>query len=107
MGPVGPLAPGLYEMKIDNPTGDPDCHKPQFSTRFEQRKVEDLKYPASLEAFERVRRASEANERYYTTFVSPVVRSFANPANAAMLEWLHPMRMSRYLFSSAFSPWMR
>ncbi|MFX8616658.1 DUF3141 domain-containing protein, partial [Acinetobacter baumannii] len=28
------LAPGLYEMKIDNPSGDPDCHKPTYSIRF-------------------------------------------------------------------------
>lgn len=25
------LAPGLYEMKIDNPSGDLDCHKPSLS----------------------------------------------------------------------------
>lgn len=24
-----------------------------------------------------------------------------------MLKWLHPMRMSRYLFSESFNPWMR
>jgi hypothetical protein len=24
-----------------------------------------------------------------------------------MLEWLHPMRTSRYLLSETFSPWMR
>jgi len=35
------------------------------------------------------------------------VRSFANPWTAALLEWLHPMRTSRYLFSETFSPWMR
>jgi hypothetical protein len=33
------LAPGLYEMKIDNPSGDPDCHKPSYSIRFEPRQV--------------------------------------------------------------------
>ncbi len=36
------LAPGLYEMKIDNPSGDPDCHKPACHVRFEPRRVEDL-----------------------------------------------------------------
>lgn len=24
-----------------------------------------------------------------------------------MIEWLHPMRTSRYLFSEEFNPWMR
>ncbi len=27
LGEIEALAPGLYEMKIDNPTGDPDCRK--------------------------------------------------------------------------------
>ena len=102
------LAPGLYEMKIGNPSGDPDCHKPAFSVRFEERQVEDLKLKTSFyEAFEQVRQVSEMNEQFYKTFVSPFVRAFANPWAAAMLEWLHPMRTSRYLFSERFSPWMR
>ena len=101
------LAPGLYEMKIDNPSGDPDCHKPAYSVRFEERQVSDIKVNTSHQAFERVRQVSEANEQLYRTFVSPLVRSFANPWTAALLEWLHPMRTSRYLFSETFSPWMR
>ena len=32
---VADLPPGLYEMKIDNPSGDPDCLKPQYEVRFE------------------------------------------------------------------------
>jgi hypothetical protein len=100
------LAPGLYEMKIDNPMGDPDCHKPQYSVRFEARDVRDLKFQAPHQAFERVRQVSEANERLYQTCLSPVIRAFANPWAAAVLEWLHPMRISRYLFSETFSPWM-
>ena len=28
------LAPGLYEMKTDNPTGDPDCHRWQYTVHF-------------------------------------------------------------------------
>jgi hypothetical protein len=101
------LAPGLYEMKIDNPMGDPDCHKPHYSVRFEPREVADIKVDTPYSAFEKVRQISEANERLYTTFVSPLVQGFANPWTAALLEWLHPMRTSRYLFSERFSPWMR
>ncbi len=100
------LAPGLYEMKIDNPSGDPDCHKPSYSVRFESRKVEDLKADYPREAFERVRHVSEFNETLYRTFVSPWVQTFANPWTAEMAKWLHPMRASRYLFSEAFNPWM-
>jgi hypothetical protein len=101
------LAPGLYEMKIDNPRSDPDCHKPHYSVRFEPRDVADIKVDTPYSAFEKVRQISEANERLYTTFVSPLVQRFANPWTAALFEWLHPMRTSRYLFSERFSPWMR
>jgi Protein of unknown function (DUF3141) len=101
------LAPGLYEMKIDNPSGDPDCHKPSYSVRFEPRNVEDLKADYPREAFERVREVSEFNDTLYRTFVSPWVQMLANPWTAELLKWLHPMRTSRYLLSEAFNPWMR
>ena len=52
VGNLNDLAPGLYEMRIDNPTGDPDCHKPQFQVRFEERQVEDLEYPDQAPEFE-------------------------------------------------------
>ena len=100
------LAPGLYEMKIDNPSGDIDCHKPVYKVKFETRKVEDLKADYPREAFERVRQMSEINETLYRTFVSPWVRTLANPWTAEILKWLHPMRTSRYLFSESFNPWM-
>lgn len=101
------LEPGLYEMKIDNPTGDPDCHKPQYAVHFEERQVEDLRFEYPREAFERVREVSEINESVYTTFVSPWVQAAANPWAAEALKWLHPMRTSRHMFSTAFNPWMR
>ncbi len=94
-------------MKIDNPTGDPDCHKPQYAVRFEERQVEDLRFEYPREAFERVREASGINESVYATFVSPWVQAAVNPWVAESLKWLHPMRTSRYLFSDAFNPWMR
>lgn len=100
------LAPGLYEMKIDNPSGDPDCRKPQYSVHFEERQIADLKLGLHDAAFERVRQVSEFNEQLYAAFVSPVIQAFTNPWTAAVLEWLHPMRTSRYLLSATFSPWM-
>ncbi len=101
------LAPGLYEMKIDNPSGDPDCHKPSYSVRFEPRNVEDLKADYPRDAFERVRQVSEMSEAFYSTFVRPWVQSLTTPWSAEMLKWLHPMRSSRYLLSEAFNPGMR
>ncbi|WP_367281103.1 DUF3141 domain-containing protein [Sneathiella sp.] len=101
------LVPGLYEMKIDNPTGDPDCHKPQFAVRFEERQVEDIQFPRQDEAFERARTVSETNEAFYSTFISPWVQAVSNPWSAEVMKWMHPMRTSRYLFSEAFNPWMQ
>jgi len=100
------LAPGLYEMKIDNPSGDPGCHKPSYSVRFEPRNVEDLRAEYPRAAFERVKQASEFNETLYRTFGSPSVQTLTSPWTAEMLKWLHPMRSSRYLLSEAFNPWM-
>jgi Protein of unknown function (DUF3141) len=100
------LAPGLYEMKIANPTGNPDCHKPYFSVTFEQRRVEDLAFGNPREAFERVRAVSHRNESLYETLISPWVQMAANPWSASTLKWLNPMRTSRYLLSEKFSPWM-
>lgn len=101
------LAPGLYEMKIDNPSGDPDCRKPFYKLRFEPREVEALRTEYSMEAFERVGKLSELNESLYAAFVSPWVQLFVTPWTAEILEWLHPMRTSRYLLSESFNPWMR
>lgn len=101
------LAPGLYEMKIDNPNGDPDCHKPAFSVRFEPREVADLRHDDPSRAFERVKQVSQLNETMYRSFVSPWVQSMATPWTAEMLKWLHPMRTSRYLMSETFNPWIR
>jgi len=100
------LEPGLYEMKIDNPTGDPDCARHQYSVRFEPRKIEDLRFDYPRAAFERVRQVSEWNESVYRTFVSPWVAAVATPWLATSMRWLHPMRTSRYVWSERFMPWM-
>ena len=101
------LEPGLYEMKIDNPTGDPDCPSSLYGRRFEARQVEELPFAPDNEAFERVREVSETNESLYRAIVSPWVRAVANPWSAEVMKWMHPMRTSRYLMSGAFNPWMR
>ncbi len=106
LGDVEALAPGLYEMKISNPTGDPDCHKPHYSVSFEERRVEDLYFDHPCRAFERVRQVSDINETLYRTLVSPWVQAAITPWTAAILKWLHPMRTSRYLLSERFLPSM-
>lgn len=106
LGDLETLQPGLYEMKISNPTNDPDCRKPQYSVAFEERKVEDIRFDYPREQFKKVRKVSEFNEQLYSNFVSPWVRTLANPMSAEWLKWTHPMRASRYLFSEKLNPWM-
>jgi hypothetical protein len=100
------LAPGLYELKIDNPTGNPDCQRDQYAVRFEPRRIEDIRFKYPVAAFERVRQVSEWNEHVYRTLASPWVRALANPWLSISLQWLHPMRLSRHVWSERFSPWM-
>ncbi|WP_084386797.1 DUF3141 domain-containing protein [Castellaniella caeni] len=106
VGDLNELAPGLYEMKIDNPTGDPDCHKPEFQVRFEERRVEDLDYADQTVAFKQVKALSAHNVALYETFVGPWVRLATTPWSAKMLRQLHPARTSRLMFSERFAPWM-
>jgi hypothetical protein len=99
------LALGLYEMKIDNPSRDPDGS--QYAVRFEPRTVEAMHFDYPRVAFERVQQVSETNDRFYRSLISPWVRLTANPWTAGMLKWLHPMRISRYALSESFNPIMR
>src|SRR5690625_4998450 len=107
VGDLNDLEPGLYEMKIDNPTGDPDCHKPQYQVRFEERQVEDIRCDYPRDAFERVRQLSESNTALYKTFVSPWVQALTTPCSAELLRTLHPARTERLLFSGHFNPWLK
>jgi hypothetical protein len=100
------LAPGLYEMKIeDRDSSDGPSNLP-FAFQFEPRKVEDLKFPRPDPAFARIADFSAMTESIYRVFFSPLVRAGSNPLMAEAAKWLHPMRMSRYLFSASFSPWL-
>lgn len=103
---VAGLPPGLYEMRINNPTGDPDCHKGAYTVRFEERSVEDIQFPVDHRAFERVKSMSERLDELYTAVPSKWVQAATNPITAAAMEWLHPMRVSRMMFGSAFNPAM-
>lgn len=107
VGEIESLSPGLYEMTIQNPSGDPECRKPHYTVRFEPRRVEDLHFPDNRAALKRVEQISEATEAFYRTFLSPWVQAISNPWTAEAAKWLHPMRMSRYMISSAFAPGLR
>ena len=101
------LPPGFYEMKVDNPTGDPDCGHDAYSVRFEARRVEEIKFPENRPAFKRVAEVSEQLNALYSATLGKWIEATATPLSAQWLEWLHPMRVSRYVFASDFNPWLR
>jgi hypothetical protein len=96
------LEPGLYEMRI----AGPETEAGSAEVTFEERRVEDLRFDYPRASFERVREISEANESAYRTFVSPWVQATVTPWSAAAFEALHPMRVSRMMFSEVFNPWI-
>ena len=103
---VEALAPGLYEMIIDNPSGDPDCKTGDFDVRFEPREVHDLGIASDDAALAQVAQMSRINEAAYSTFVSPWLKAATSPASAEVLRALHPMRWTRTMFSERVNPWM-
>ena len=98
------LAPGLYEMRILESTGEVDCLEPQYRVRFESRRVEDLPRSQSAPAFEQVRELSETLDAWYQRTLGPWMRSIGGPALAEQLKWTHPMRTSRLGWAHAFNP---
>jgi hypothetical protein len=101
------LPPGLYEMKIENPTGDPDCRHEAYSVRFEERGVENLDFPENRAAFERVAERSAQLDALYSATLGKWIEATSTPLSAQILEWWHPMRVSRYAFATDFNPWLR
>lgn len=98
------LDPGLYEMKIDAPTGAADCRDPQYSVSFEPRNVEDISYSYNRDAFEQVQQLSEQNVRNYEMFLGPWVRASTLSGSSLLAKWLHPMRLQRTAMSSVGNP---
>lgn len=103
---IDALAPGLYEMKITNPTGDPDCERHQYAVEFVPRRVEDLHFEYDRRQFEQVQRVSELNAVLYRSFAHPWVKAIGNPWLAQAMQWTHPLRMRTFLWSERFLPWM-
>ncbi len=106
LGELAALKPGLYEMKIINPTGNPDCRKPQYTVRFEEREVEQIRYAHPERSFEKVQAVSEWNEVVYQNTLRPWVTALSTPMSAEVLKWLHPMRFGALMFSEKFNPLM-
>lgn len=106
LGALDALEPGLYEMKIDDPIASRGSKQAQYDVRFEERRVEQIRYTYPARSFENVQALSEWNDMLYRTTLGPWIRAFASPFSATLLTSLHPMRTSRLLFSDRLNPWM-
>ena len=96
------LAPGLYEMRIEDVT-EKDGRK-HFTVGFVERTMDDIRALDDTVADERpfaaVARAAEVQAQLYDTVVRPVVRSLVTETTAEMSRALHPQRLTRALASS-------
>ncbi|MFD2250059.1 pimeloyl-ACP methyl ester carboxylesterase [Pseudochelatococcus lubricantis] len=102
MKTIEALAPGLYEMKIEDIIGEGENQ--QFSVSFAERKMSDL--PGANEGrrdevpFAAVARISELQADFYDIALRPVVQSGVTQATAELARTLHPLRLQRSLLSS-------
>lgn len=96
------LAPGLYEMTIDDYEGD--IIDRSFTVSFHERKVTDLQaFDDGRDdevAFAAVARASEQQAEFYDVWVRPLVQAGATEITADMRRKMHPLRVQREMLSS-------
>jgi pimeloyl-ACP methyl ester carboxylesterase len=96
------LAPGLYEMRIEDVT-EKDGRK-NFTVGFVERTLDDIRALDDSVADERpfaaVARAAEVQAQVYDSVVRPVVRAMVTETGAEMTRALHPQRLTRSLVSS-------
>ncbi|MEZ5785141.1 MAG: DUF3141 domain-containing protein [Xanthobacteraceae bacterium] len=101
METIEALAPGLYEMVIEERRGEGyDAH---FVVSFADRKMSDLlafdENRRDETDFAAVARLSELGADLYDMLARPLVQSLVTPQSAAWTRALHPMRVGRRLFS--------
>lgn len=115
------LAPGLYEMRIENWEGEGDSAR--FTVSLSERRLTDLaelcngglsaeETRAEEEAFAAVARSSELAADLYDIAARPVVRPMISPVAAHAAREAHPLRTQRALLSrrnpvlaASLAPW--
>jgi pimeloyl-ACP methyl ester carboxylesterase len=95
------LRPGLYVMELQETSGK---GKDKYLSSFREVRLEDMRKLNRLErrdekAFEVVAEVSELNEKAYSLFGRPIVKSMVNEKTAELGRNLHPLRMQRWFFS--------
>jgi pimeloyl-ACP methyl ester carboxylesterase len=101
MKTIEALAPGLYEMTIDQVIGE--GVKARFLVSFEERKLDDIRALDDSDGdealFAAVARLSELGGDLYDLAVRPMVQACVTPQLADICRHLQPARLQRQLFS--------
>jgi pimeloyl-ACP methyl ester carboxylesterase/tellurite resistance protein len=96
------LAPGLYEMRIEDVT-EKDGHM-HFTVGFAERTLDDIRALddniGDERPFAAVARAAEVQAQVYDTIVRPFLRAAVTDTGAEMTRAMHPQRLTRALASS-------
>jgi len=96
------LAPGLYEMVIEDIQGEGQSKR--FTVSFAERTFDDIRALdddlADERPFAAVARASEVQAQLYDALVRPAVKAMVTPTMAEASRALHPHRTSRAIMSS-------
>jgi pimeloyl-ACP methyl ester carboxylesterase len=99
---ISALAPGLYEMRIEEETGEgADAH---FVVSFHQRSLQDIRAlddgsRRENAAFAAVERMSELNGELYDLFARPLVQSMVTAQTAKLIRDVNPIRVQRVAVS--------
>jgi pimeloyl-ACP methyl ester carboxylesterase len=101
MKTIEALAPGLYEMIIDQVIGE--GMEARFQVSFRERKLDDIRALDDSDGdevlFAAVARLSELGGDLYDLAVRPMVRACVTPQLAESWRRLHPARVQRRMFS--------
>lgn len=96
------LAPGLYEMRIEDVTEKGG--QKHFTVGFQERTLDDIRALDDAMHDERpfaaVARAAEVQAQLYDTVLRPMVKALVTETGAEMTRALHPQRLTRALASS-------
>ncbi len=104
MKTIEALAPGLYEMTIDDQIGE--GVDARFTVSFHERKLTDIlaideNDRSDERDFAAVERFSELGSELYEIWARPLVQSWVTPQVADALVKMHPSRVSRGMFGDA------
>lgn len=92
------LAPGLYEMVVDDQNSPDTLPDIQFQSR-KLKDIADLNDPVGEKEFEIVNMVSRINESFYSAYLSPFITTLTTEYSAAFLRQFHPLRVERNLIS--------